>query len=136
VLAVVQRPSAVGKLQTFYNPTGGFAGLSFLDLYPAGPCTIGPGDLMAPSLMSAPLTPKQARSLVAVKSQVGKALRAIPLGDQLATASPTQLAGPAMCLYTIVSSALDTGERNAKAWVKADKICARKRAGLFPIRDR
>jgi hypothetical protein len=134
--ATVQAPTAVSKLTTFYDPRGGYAGLSFLDLFPSTPNVLGAGDLMAPSLMSAPLTPKQVREVLAVASQIQTALAALPATVDLATANGSHL--QAACqLHSIVYGALSTNEgRRTEASIKADKLCARKRPGLFPIRDR
>jgi hypothetical protein len=136
VLVEVKSRQAISKLLTFYDPAGRYAGLTFLDLQPVRHDAIGASDFMAPSLMSAPLTPKQVRALIAASPQIRKALRAVPETADLAIATEQLLAGPAWQLHDVVRKALNTGEgRKTKAPLKTDKLCARKRPGLFPVRD-
>lgn len=136
VLAKVGGPGAVTRLLDFYDPKGGYAGLSFLDAFPTGRSSIGAGDLLAPGLMSAPLTAKQVRAVETVLPQVRAALRRVPANADLANISITELEGPAGQLWHTLRDALDTEEGSkTKARLKADKLCARKRPGLFPISD-
>ena len=123
---------------TFYNPNKGFAGLTFLNLFPTKPDVLGAGDLMASSLMSAPLTPKQVRTMLAATSQIEAALSDSDLSAavELGTAKLKELEA-ALRLHSIVHEALQTNEgRRTEARIKTDRVSPRKRPGLFPIRDR
>lgn len=134
VLEKVRSPSAVHHLVRFYDPANGYAGLSFLDLFPSGPNAIGPGDLLAPGLMSAPLTSKQCRQVLDRKGTIEAALAGVRDVD-IAVATDQEL-GDALRLYKFVKEALQTNEaRNTKARLKAYKLCARKRPRLIPIAD-
>jgi hypothetical protein len=71
----------------------GFAGLTFLNLFPTDPDVLGAGDLMASSLMSASLTPKQVRMMLAATSRIEAALSDPDLSPavEIATANLTEL---------------------------------------------
>jgi hypothetical protein len=135
VLAELRGPTAGAKLVTFYNPSGRYAGLTFLDLLPNLPYCLGSADYVVPGLMSAPLTPKQVRELLAVSSELDAALQLVSSNADLVTVDDDLLA-EAEALNAVVYKALSTKEgRATKARIKVDKLCARKRSALFPIRD-
>jgi len=132
--AAVRHPEAPDLLRRYYDPSGDYAGSTFLDLGPNDPHDLTATDLYALSLLDVRATPRAGRHLLEVGEHRERVLAALanphlPATADLLSASPTTFDGAKM-LYLAVLGALG---RNP--WVTASKLCARKRPGFFPVRD-
>jgi hypothetical protein len=124
---------AANKLHAYYDPTGRYAGSTFLDL-PNDPCNLDPTDLYALSTLDVRATPLAGRRLLAPGQHRAEVLAALaspelPAHADLRSATPMTWEA-AEVLYKALKSAL--GEN---PWVTASKLSARKRPGFFPVRD-
>lgn len=125
------------RLVRYYDPRGGNAGATFLDLPPRVPDDVTASDLLAASLLDVEIRPVDVRRLLApgpARTRVTEALHALP-NATLWTADTATLI-PMSDFYRAVRDALaDEGEDPEDRWAVASKVCARKRPNLFPIRD-
>lgn len=130
------RPAAQ-RLADYYDPLGNYAGATFAELEPRLPIEITATDLHATTLLSVEIGPGASRRLLhstASRGEVLAALADVPEKDLL-VAGPDDLVRMET-LYVAVKAALSSPTTaNPNAWVTASKLCARKRPGLFPVRD-
>lgn len=125
------------RLDRYYSRSGNFAGTSFLDVEPNTPNDIVAGDLYAVSRLSMNIRNDQGRLLLdsgPERSQAVKLLRAVSPDATIVDLS-AELLTAMWLLYDHFRSLLSTDTRISRHWVFAAKLCARKRPGLFPIRD-
>jgi hypothetical protein len=126
------------RLTWFYDTNGNYAGASFAELRPIDPWDLTATDLHATMLLSVRIGPRATRRIVgegATRAGLLCRLRQVPELD-LAAAGRSELSTMAD-LYEAVKQALSAdGVRRPNAWVTASKLCARKRPGLFPVRDK
>jgi hypothetical protein len=126
------------RLAWFYDSNGNYAGASFADLRPIDPWDLTATDLHATMLLSVRIGPRATRRIVeegATRAGLLRKLGQVPELDLTAAEDPELSAMTE--LYEAVKHALSAdGVRNPNPWVTASKLCARKRPGLFPVRDR
>lgn len=132
---------AIRNLDTYYDPDRGYAGTLFLRIADPDPNAITSEDLLAVSTLSMKIPARVTRVLLGqtdVATKVNEGLRALQDPDEsLASASPEALEhmwATYDAIKRIRSTVGESGE-NAKKWVLASKLCARKRPRLFPVRD-
>jgi hypothetical protein len=129
-LADVERASVA--LARFYDPTGRYAGMTFLDLQPAPDHDVTAADLLAVTLLDVSIRPPSVRRLLhpgPARDQVLAALAECSSECDLTTDDATVLVAAAG-LYQAVKQAI-----GINPWVIASKLCARKRPDLIPMRD-
>lgn len=131
-------PKPVGsRLARFYDVSGDYAGASFAGLEPLSVSDVTATDLHATSLLSVDIGPVATRRLLTpgpVRDQILNALTAIAV-DDLGQADASDLLAMER-FYLSVKRNLSTADvQQPNPWVTASKLCARKRPGLFPVRD-
>jgi len=130
--------AAQDRLARFYDTDGDYAGASFAQLDPIDPMDITAADLLATTLLSVRIKPSATRRILdggSTRDTLLRKLHDLPDCDLANAGSPalTAMAG----LYEAAKQALSADTvRNPNAWVTASKLCARKRPGLFPVRDK
>lgn len=123
---------AARALRSFYQPTGRYAGRTFLDLQPNLTDDLTAADLLAITLLDVSANPLAVRRLLgpgqdrdrvlaALKRSRDRDLAADDIADDLLAAAH---------LYETVKPTLGDNP-----WVVASKLCARKRPALIPVRD-
>ncbi|MFY1615888.1 DUF6308 family protein [Micromonospora sp. WMMD736] len=127
------------RLARYYDPTGKFAGGTFLTVTPNDPGQITAADLFAVTLLSIQLRPAAARRVLhdeQHREAIRRRFAAVPENADLTGADAVTL-NDASALYEDVKRAL-ASPRSAKSdpWVTASKLCARKRPRLLPVRDK
>jgi len=137
-LAALELPSAAVHLAWYYDREGNFAGSSFSQLGPNVRDDITATDLHATELLYVRIGPRSTRRLLEDgphRTEVLVALRDPALDTELLVAGPRALDAMAR-LHEAVKLALSTpSATRSSPWVTAAKLCARKRPGLFPVRD-
>lgn len=133
-MKALRHPRASELLVAYYNPSGRYAGGTFLDLKPNPAYEITPTDLYALSLLDVRAKPRGGRRLLESgphRDRVRAALKdkRLPQKVDLRTADDETFAA-AEELYIAVKTALGDNP-----WVTASKLCARKRPRFFPVRD-
>jgi len=128
---------ALRRLLRYYNPSGNFASTSFLDAQPNPPGDIVAADLYAVSRLSMTVGVDQGRLLLDSGAKRTEALTLLSAVGPEATITGL---GPELLtdmwnLYDHFRTLLSTTNRDSNHWVFAAKLCARKRASLFPVRD-
>jgi hypothetical protein len=124
------------RLATYYEVEGNYVGATFVELQPIDNFAITPADILAVRLMNAPIGARSTRQLLGSHhADIRSALLELPLGDDLPGAG--QALFDAMELFHLaIKAALDDPEvDDPNPWVSTSKLCARKRPGLFPVRD-
>jgi hypothetical protein len=119
-------------IEKFYDPSGRFAGDTFLALSPNEPFSIGVSDLLAVSLLDEPVGAVGVRQLLPngrLSQTASMFLARIPLGVPLWESSDDTL-GWANCLWKLL-----VDEATTVGHTKAGKLLARKRPELVPIVD-
>src|SRR3954447_11089730 len=139
---------AANRLRTYYDPTGDYAGTTYLDVVPNETYAVGAADLWAVSTLSIPVHARQGRLLFDgpdIVAEVARLLRDIP--DELrlteldqpvavaAAGSRRPLLEVMWDLQGLFRNLLSTDQKTSNHWVFAAKLCARKRPLLFPVRD-
>jgi hypothetical protein len=126
------------RLAWFYDTHGDYAGATFAQLQPIDPWNLTSTDLHAATFLSIRIGPRATRRIAdqcATRDDLLCKLAEVPELDLAAAGSPELLA--MADLYEAVKKALSAdGVKRPNAWVTAGKLCARKRPGLFPVRDR
>ncbi|EWT07992.1 hypothetical protein N864_11670 [Intrasporangium chromatireducens Q5-1] len=126
------------RLAAFYDVSGNYAGASFASLPANDTQDVTAADLHAVSLLSVDIGPAATRRLLDSghhRNAVLESLAQLPQPAALATAGGQTLK-EMESFYTAVKSALSsTTAKKSNPWVTASKLCARKRPGLFPVRD-
>jgi hypothetical protein len=130
---------AVGHLEKYYDPQGGYSGATFLGVGPNDPYEIGAADLWAVSTLSMKIPVRTGRALLQpgpLRDTVQVGLHRLSPTSVLADVSPSELK-VMETVYTAVRSGVPspTGADTTNQWVLAAKIFARKRPQLFPVRD-
>jgi hypothetical protein len=126
------------RLARFYDEKTDYAGASFAQLPLIDPMAFTVSDVLATTLLSVRIGARAVRAILydgpARVALLGK-LAAVP-DKGLSSAGAADLFAMAE-LYEEVKRTLSAETvRNPNAWVTASKLCARKRPGLFPVRDR
>lgn len=125
------------RLAAYYDRDGNSAGASFAELTPNDPFDLTPADLHAVSLMSVTIGPGATRRFLdpgPVRTDLLAALAAVPQLP-LRDARSADLQSMAAFYESVKKHLGDRGVAASDRWVTASKICARKRAYLFPVRD-
>jgi hypothetical protein len=134
-----QGPRPVQKrLRTFYNVASDYAGATFAELAPESPNEITAADLHATSLLSVELKPGATRRLLqpgTTRDAVVEVLSRIGVDARLETVDKHTADAMKSLYFTIKASLSGDHVNNPNPWVTASKLCARKRPGLFPVRD-
>lgn len=141
-LTVLRDPRTPERLTRYYERTSNYAGAEFTRLSDDEPGQVTERDLLAVSLLDAPIPPVMLRALLTegeTRTQIGHLLseERLPLHAKLEEATPELLAAMDE-LYTTLRALVPTGrvrEGYAMNWITAAKLCARKRPDLFPVRD-
>jgi len=147
VLRAMCGNAATPSLVEQYFAPGRFAGRTFIDLAPNDPYWIGEADLLAVTLLDVSFPPASVRWFLDLTNQstLSDLLRALPSpASELHTLEHEALAGgdglwrlfarheaPPGTTFTRLDE-----ELRGIGPVKADKLMARKRPGIFPIYDR
>ncbi len=147
VLRAMCGNAATPSLVEQYFAPGRFAGRTFIDLAPNDPYWIGEADLLAVTLVDVSFPPASVRWFLDLTNQsaLSDLLRALPSpASELHTLEREALAGgdglwrlfarheaPPGTTFTRLDK-----ELRGIGPVKADKLMARKRPGIFPIYDR
>jgi hypothetical protein len=130
----------VDNLVAYYSREGNYAGASFLELDPVSPWDLNSSDLLALTLLSVQAPPYSVRRLLEPSPERNRVLRllsedSLPLDADLATAGAETLEAMS-ALHEAIKACLSPVHVKVKnSWVTASKLCARKRADLFPVRD-
>lgn len=128
---------AVDRLRAYYDPRGKYAGATFVEAL-AGP-GLAPNDFTATDLFSVtllsvnPPKPRPTRAFLdpgPTRNHLLALLSALGEANDLALADQETL----IAMDALFDAVMHTLGR--KPWVTASKLCARKRPGLFPVRDR
>lgn len=129
---------AVNHLVDYYDPTGEYAGATFLDVEGYDDYAITAADLWAVTTLSMDVPPNAGRALMnpgPLRTIVNGRLRHLPSTLPLSDVEPRHL-DHMWDLYSAIKTMLPAlGARNTNQWVMASKLCARKRPMLFPVRD-
>lgn len=129
---------AVEHLIRYYDPAGGYAGATFLDVEGYDDYAITAADLWAVTTLSMDVPPNAGRALMnpgPLRTIVNGRLRHLPPTLPLSDVEPRHL-DHMWDLYSAIKTMLPAlGERETNQWVMGSKICARKRPMLFPVRD-
>lgn len=136
--ALTDRTHAAEALVRFYNPSGNFAGLTFLAFGPNESRSIEVDDLLATTLLEVTAVPHAVRRLLEsreCRDEVTRALSAVRDDVTLADAEVTDLEAAANFYTTIKPYLEDPMAAASNRWVIASKLCARKRPKLIPVRD-
>ncbi|WP_226346029.1 DUF6308 family protein [Agilicoccus flavus] len=133
-------PRTPERLTRYYNRGGDFAGASFLGLGENDPARIGEADLLAATLLEAPVSALMARALLKdgpTRDRVHELLspERLPLDARLEDVTPPVLAAMDELYTTLRAVVPPPTDRYQTGWTTAAKICARKRPDLFPVRD-
>lgn len=140
VWEALKHKDAADRMANYYGRGGNYAGATFLDLDPVDPYAWTTGDLLSLTLLGVTAHPVAVRRLLEPSRERGLLLRLLseeylPLDADLSMADSGQLLAM-KDLYLAVKRALPPAHvANPNPWVTASKLCARKRADLFPIRD-
>ncbi|MGH3601649.1 MAG: DUF6308 family protein [Pseudonocardiaceae bacterium] len=130
--------TATGALEDFYDPTGNYAGLTFLELGTNDSQSIEIDDLLAITLLEVAAIPHAVRQLLEDgkrRGEIADALAAVGEDIDLADADASTLEAAAN-LYSVVKPMLGgPSAAHSNRWVTAGKLCARKRPKLIPVRD-
>jgi hypothetical protein len=146
---MLEHDSTPVLVEAFFSEEGPFAGKTFTDLPPNDAYKISTSDLLAVSLLDVAFPPRAVRWLLAPSHSgaLAELLRSLPEpGRQLHELERDDLRGAEVLWSMIVegqpppstpwsSDELRKAFRGVKG-VKADKLLARKRPGVFPICDR
>lgn len=140
VRVVLAGPDAVQHLVDYYSRSGNYAGSTFVDLEPVSPWDITAADLLALTLLSVEAPPYSVRRLLEPSPDRDRVLhllseQALPRDAGLATASTEVLESMAALHETLRRCLSPAHVKTPNSWVKASKLCARKRPDLFPVRD-
>lgn len=128
------------RLATYYDRDGNYAGTTFADLQPAAPRDVTATDLHAVSMLAVPVEPRATRRLLgdgAFRTDVLEQLgRLEDLGvHELTQADDAVLLAMEALFQAVRRACQDTAPGRPEPWVTVSAICARKRPGLFPVRD-
>jgi len=141
-LTVLRDPRTPERLSRYYSRSSNYAGAAFTLLGDDEPGQVTERDLLAVSLLDAPIPPAMLRALLyedETRTRVAALLSEdrLPVGAKLEEVTPELLAAMDE-LYTTLRALVPTGrvrEGYQVDWITAAKLCARKRPDLFPIRD-
>jgi hypothetical protein len=126
------------RLAAYYKLDGNYAGASFAELQPTEPTDITSADLHAAALLSIEVGSRTTRRLLndgGYRMDALSALLKIEPTDELSDAGAGLLTDMAEFYLAIKRACSDPTANNSNPWVTASKFCARKRPGLFPVRD-
>jgi uncharacterized protein DUF6308 len=130
--------AAHDRVAAYYDREGNYAGSTFLDL-PSNPRAFTVADLHAVTLLGVELDALSTRRLLGPGEHaktLNRLLSAIPEDAELAVASSQQLAAMGELHEEVRLTLAPVGrEKTSQKWVRAAKLCARKRPRLFPVRD-
>lgn len=129
----------VGRLLRYYDPSGKYAGATFLGVPVEDDYAVTAADLWAVTTLEMKIPPDAGRSILnpgRLHSDIEAGLRALPPGLALSAATPTVL-GHMKALYDAIRTKLPPLGKgpDTNQWVLSAKMCARKRPLLFPVRD-
>ncbi|WP_068275314.1 DUF6308 family protein [Aldersonia kunmingensis] len=137
-LTALAGDSSTQRLSYFYNPSGEYAGTSFLDAGRNSESSIEADDLYAVSRLSITVSNRQGRCLLEpgpARQRANTILASLPstlaITDDLDAAVLERM----WELHNHFRTLLSTGTKDSNHWVFAAKLCARKRPHLFPVRD-
>lgn len=129
---------AVRHLLAYYNPSGEYAGATFLAVPTENFYTVTAADLWAVSTLQMKVPPNAGRVLMdpsPLRTRILSRLHRLSSTVTLADATPAHL-DDMFSLYDDIRQGLPAlGKRPTNQWVLASKLCARKRPMLFPVRD-
>ncbi|MFW6773201.1 DUF6308 family protein [Nocardioides sp. CPCC 205120] len=134
-------PGVVDRLDRYYDPDGGYSGLLFATAGDNPAYDVSAADLWAVSTLSVQVDSRQARRIFdASNARIVSLLHALPVDTALSDLEHSPL-GSAVTLdrmwdlHLLFKTLTSTDDRDSNRWVFASKLCARKRPGLFPVRD-
>jgi hypothetical protein len=128
------------RLADFYRLDGNYAGATFAAMQPNDPRDITAADLHAATLLQVAVEPRATRRLLDDGGHRRDVLDALAALDDTGVTSLTD-AGPVVLdamdqVFRAVRAACQNPHvANPNPWVTVSKLCARKKPGLFPVRD-
>lgn len=134
---------ATRRLNDFYDPTGNYAGVSFAEMCPSDPYSIDVADLHAVTLLGGrrsgpkvgPLGTRRLLNDGGYRNAVQSELRNLEPTAELDDADTNTLAAMSTTYGAVMHALRKPNAKKSTPWVTAAKLCARKRPGLFPVRD-
>ncbi|WP_169252589.1 DUF6308 family protein [Brevibacterium sp. 'Marine'] len=136
-LLVLRDDLTPGRVRRYYDANTNYAGSTFAGLEPNVSDTITATDLLAVTTLSVDIPVLAVRRILedeATQNELRVALGSLPtcsLEDTVEHDFPAM-----QVFYDLVKSLLARADtKSSNAWVTASKITARKRPGLFPVRD-
>ncbi|WP_369252417.1 DUF6308 family protein [Geodermatophilus amargosae] len=132
------RPTTA-RLGKYYDPGWRGAGTTFLELPPVDPFSVTAADLHALTVLNAPVDALITRRLLvdpAIRSDIEQALEGLPVDVDLAAADRATFEAMEALAQAVHAGCCDPWVAKPNPWVTSAKLCARKRSGLFPVRDR
>lgn len=129
---------ATERVAAYYDPSSRWAGVTFVELPPVRPMMITASDLHALNLLNAGLGPLPTRSLLEdceTQRAITRTLTKVAPTADLRYADCKLFEAMEALSSAIWSGCADPCVKDPNPWVTVSKLCARKRPGLFPIRD-
>ena len=129
---------AVDNIIRYYGRETAYAGALFGTTTPNDDTYITPTDLFAVSMLSMTIEPRAAQALLSpgpARTAITRTLRRIPTERWLVDADADLFLAMENLHLAIYGALPPLGDREANRWVLTAKLCARKRPGLFPVRD-
>jgi len=128
------------RLRSYYRRDGNYAGASFAEMQPNPVRDVVAADLHAVTLLAVMVKPRATRRLLDDCGHRSEVLTALAEVDELGVTSLPDAGHDVLVamdrLFRAVRSACQDPDAGASnPWVTASKLCARKRPGLFPVRD-
>lgn len=137
-LKVIGAPTVLEDVADYYRIDSDYAGALFLEIPDPDPTAITVADLFAVSTLSIKIPERAARRLLMEAGgadTVNNTLRALP-EKSLVDTDDEDLRLMEKFYRALKDSLRRAGKtKPSGAWVTASKIAARKRPGLFPVRD-
>lgn len=126
--SLLDTPRAADLVRAYFDPTGVFAGATFVTLVPNDPYSIGAADLVATGLLDVGFGPEAVRRLLEDHSSELRALLRAVRPD-------IDLWDPDAPLEAAATLWQRLREYRGIDWVIAGKLLARKRSRLIPVVD-
>ena len=127
-----------GLLAVFYDPSTGFAGHTFASLGPVTSESVTATDLLALTTLNIELSPYEIRRIVS-HEESGRRLSELLAGlpeARLEDTTPGDFVQMEAFYDEVKRLLAPSKAKSSNRWVAASKLAARKRPGLFPVRDR
>jgi hypothetical protein len=136
----LRAPTTPCHFRQYYSRSGNFAGVTFLEVGPFDAHAVTEGDLLALSLLELSVEPAAVRRLLAPggpRDTLNRHLseESLPVDSDIRFANVDLLQSMEYLYLDVKRYVSKSGSELANPWVRASKLCARKRPDLFPVRD-